>query len=60
MLTVKAQGNHFSFAANQKALGKPITDPSKTTLKTGQIGLYVEAHGSEVAFSQLYVKPIKA
>ena len=58
-LTVKAQGNHFSFNINQKALGRPITDTSKSALKSGQIGLYVENQGSEIAFSHLYVKSLK-
>ncbi len=58
-LTVKAQGNHFSFNINQKALGRPITDTSKSALKSGQIGLYVETQGSEIAFSHLYVKSLK-
>jgi serine/threonine protein kinase len=59
-LTVKAQENHFTFTINDKALGTEIADPSKSALKPGQIGLYVEAGGSEVAFSQLHVTPIKA
>jgi serine/threonine protein kinase len=59
-LMVKAQGNHFSFTINDKALGTSFVDPSKSALKLGQIGLYVEARGSEVAFSQLHVTPIKA
>jgi hypothetical protein len=59
-LMVKAQGNHFSFTINDKALGTSFADSSKSALKLGQIGLYVEARGSEVAFSQLYVTPLKA
>lgn len=59
-LMVKAQGNHFSFTINDKALGTSFADSSKSALKLGQIGLYVETRGSEVAFSQLYVTPIKA
>jgi tRNA A-37 threonylcarbamoyl transferase component Bud32 len=58
-LAVKAQGNHFSFNINQKALGQPVTDTSKSALKLGQIGLYVETQGSEIAFSHLYVKSLK-
>jgi len=58
-LTVKAQANHFSFIINQKALGRPITDSAKSALKLGQIGLYVETQGSEIAFSHLYVKSLK-
>jgi serine/threonine protein kinase len=59
-LMVKAQGNHFSFTINDKAPGMSFVDPSKSALKLGQIGLYVEARGSEVAFSQLHVTPLKA
>jgi hypothetical protein len=58
-LSVKAQGNHFSFTINNKALGQVVTDTSKSALTVGQIGLYVETQGSEVAFSHLYVKPLK-
>jgi len=57
-LTVKAQGDHFSFIINQKALGRTVTDSSKSALKLGQIGLYVETQGSEIAFSHLYVKSL--
>jgi hypothetical protein len=57
-LTVKAQGDHFSFTINQKALGQTVTDSSKSALKLGQIGLYVETQGSEIAFSHLYVKSL--
>ncbi len=59
-LTVKAQGNHFTFTINDKALGAAVADSAKSALKLGQIGLYVEERDSEVAFSQLYVKPLKA
>jgi serine/threonine protein kinase len=58
-LIVKAQGNHFSFTINNKGLGQMVTDTSKSAWKLGQIGLYVETQGSEVAFSHLYVKPLK-
>lgn len=60
VLTVEARGNHFSFMINRKSLGKSITDPYKSPLTSGQIGLYVESKGSEVAFSHLFVKPYRA
>ena len=55
-VTIEAKGNTFSFLINGKPVGTTITDSSKHALSTGEIGLYVEEQGTEVAFSHLYVK----
>jgi len=57
-LSIQVRGNSFLFTVNNTPVGKTITD-SKQPLLTGQIGLYVEDKGSEVAFSHLYVDPLK-
>ncbi|GHO45322.1 serine/threonine protein kinase [Ktedonospora formicarum] len=57
-LRIDAQGNSFSIAINGHSLGDPIKDQSSdaaTAPKSGQIGLYVEEQGMEVAFSHLQV-----
>ena len=58
IISVQAVGNTFSFSINHKSLGNAVTDPSKHPLAAGELGLYVEAN-SEVAFSHLYISPIK-
>jgi serine/threonine protein kinase len=54
-VTIKAHGNQFKFYINGNQVGGTISDPSKSPLKSGQVGLYVEDKGVEVAFSQLYI-----
>ncbi|MHB8599276.1 MAG: protein kinase domain-containing protein [Ktedonobacteraceae bacterium] len=55
-VTIQAHDNTFSFLVNDKPVGSPITDTSNHALTSGEIGLYVEEQGTEVAFSHLYVK----
>jgi serine/threonine protein kinase len=57
-IEVDAVGNTFSFTINHKQVGFPTTDPSKHALTAGEVGLYVEEN-SEVAFSHLYITPLK-
>jgi serine/threonine protein kinase len=54
-ITIKAHGNRFNFYINGNQVGGTVSDPSKSPLKNGQVGLYVEDKGVEVAFSQLYI-----
>lgn len=56
IVTIQAHDNTFSFLVNNKPVGSPTTDTSKHALTSGEIGLYVEEQGTEVAFSHLYVK----
>jgi serine/threonine protein kinase len=57
-ITINAIDNTFTFSINEKPVdGKPATDPTKSLLQSGLIGLYVEEQGSEVAFSHLYIVP---
>ncbi len=59
-ITISASGNSFVFYINGKRVAhKPAIDHTKSPLKSGQIGLYVEEQGSEVAFSHLYIVPRK-
>ncbi len=58
-ITVDARGNTFTFFINEKAVSKPVTDPS-SPLTTGRVGLYVEDQNAEVAFSHLYIDPSEA
>jgi serine/threonine protein kinase len=58
-LSIQAQGNSFLFTVNNVPVGKAIIDSKQPPLQTGQIGLYVEDKGSEVAFSHLYVDTLK-
>ncbi len=55
-VTIIAKGNTLSFLINGKSVGPPITDASRHALTSGEIGLYVEEQGTEVAFSHVYVK----
>jgi eukaryotic-like serine/threonine-protein kinase len=51
-ITVEAHDGEFTFQVN----GKPIPQSaSDSALFRGQIGLFVENQGTEVAFSQLYI-----
>ncbi|QBD81907.1 DUF1080 domain-containing protein [Ktedonosporobacter rubrisoli] len=54
-LVVNVQGNNFIFYVNGKQVGQ-ATDKSATPFTRGQVGLYVEDEGAEVAFSRFYVK----
>ena len=54
-LSIDAKGNTFTFSINNHLVSKPVTDPTRSPLQTGQIGLYVEDRGAEVAFSHLYI-----
>lgn len=56
-ITIVARGNTFTFSINGKPLGDAFTDPSKSPLISGQIGLYVEDQNAEVAFSDLQIDP---
>ena len=58
-LTVEARGNTFTFIVNGKAVDAPIADANALPLQSGQVGLYVENRGTEVAFSRLYIDPLK-
>ncbi|MEO8972757.1 MAG: protein kinase [Ktedonobacteraceae bacterium] len=55
-VTIQAKDNSFSFLINGKSVGSSIKDTSHHALTSGEIGLYVEEQGTEVAFSHLYVK----
>lgn len=54
-ISVEANEDTFVFQINGKAVGSPVKDASKMPLTAGQIGLYVEDEGMEVAFSHLYI-----
>ena len=54
-ITIDARGNTFTFWVNGTLVAQPTSDPSKTPLVTGLVGLCVEDQGTEVAFSQLYI-----
>jgi hypothetical protein len=61
-VTIAAQKNTFTFQINGKQVGTPVTVPSKFLTKflmtVGQVGLYVEDQGTEVAFSHLYINAL--
>lgn len=59
VVEVEARGNTFTFSVNDRPVGPPVTDTSKEALVTGQVGLYVEYQGAEVAFSHLLIESIK-
>jgi serine/threonine protein kinase len=54
-VTIEAQKNTFTFQINGKQIGASIKVPSKFLMTVGQVGLYVEDQGTEVAFSHLYI-----
>ncbi len=59
-ITISASGNSFVFSINGKRVARhPTIDHTRSPLLSGQIGLYVEEQGSEVAFSHLYIVPRK-
>jgi serine/threonine protein kinase len=55
IISVEAQGNAFHFQVNGKSIGLPVSDTSSSAFTSGEIGLYVEEQGTEVAFSHLYM-----
>ncbi len=59
IISIEAKGNTFTFSINKIAVGTPVTDPSKSALTSGEIGLYVEERRAEVAFSYLYTSPLQ-
>ncbi len=58
-LTIEARANVFAFTLNGKKVVTSITDPSNQPLTSGLVGLYVESQDVEIAFSQLYIDPLK-
>jgi serine/threonine protein kinase len=58
-VTVDALGNTFHFAINGKSVGKAFHDTTTSPLTSGEVGLYVEDEGAEVAFSHFSVNPTK-
>src|SRR5438552_5330670 len=56
ILTINASGNTFTFSLNNQHVGKPVTDPDRSPLPSGLVGLYVEDRGAEVAFSHLNIQ----
>lgn len=62
-ITVEAQKNTFTFQINGKQVGAPVIVPAKYLMAAGlmtagQVGLYVEDQGAEVAFSHLYINSL--
>ena len=58
IVTISANDNSFTFMINGKRVShKPAIDHTKYPLQSGQVGLYVEEQGCEVAFSHLYIVP---
>lgn len=57
-ITIEANGNTFIFSVNGKTVGAPVKDASSALLSTGQVGLYVENQGVEIAFSHLYIETL--
>ena len=54
-VTINASSNTFTFSINHKIVRNAVIDPMRSPLPAGQIGLYVEDQGAEVAFSHLYI-----
>jgi eukaryotic-like serine/threonine-protein kinase len=55
VITVVANGNSFEFYVNNKRVGKQVIDHTGDASLSGEIGLGVEEHNTEVAFSHLYI-----
>lgn len=55
IISVEARRNTFRFWINGKPVGLPVSDTSSSAFTAGEIGLYVEEQGTEVAFSRLYM-----
>lgn len=51
VVEIDAQGNTFTFRMNDQAIGRASADPTAMPLAVGQVGLYVEDKGVEVACS---------
>ncbi|MDQ2904477.1 MAG: serine/threonine protein kinase [Chloroflexota bacterium] len=58
-VSVRASGALFNFFINGQHVGTPVTDSSRAALSSGDIGLYVEEQGTEVAFSHLRISASK-
>jgi serine/threonine protein kinase len=54
-VTITASSNTFTFSINHKIVRNAVTDPMRSPLPAGLIGLYVEDQGAEIAFSHLYI-----
>ncbi len=54
-ITIEAHNSTFTFLINNQPVSKPIVDTSASVLTSGEVGLYVEEQGDEVAFSHLYI-----
>jgi serine/threonine protein kinase len=54
-ITIEATNSMFHFLVDNNPIGAAITDPSTTAPLSGEIGLYVEEEGTEIAFSHLYI-----
>jgi|GEM_PF-549342 len=54
-ISIDAKGNTFRFWINGQPVGLSVSDASSSALSAGEVGLYVEEQGTEVAFSHLYI-----
>ncbi len=57
-IRVKAINSMFHFYVDNNAVGPVLVDSSRSALLSGEIGLYVEEEGTDVAFSHLYINQI--
>ena len=58
-ITIVAKGNTFSFWINNIPVSKSLTDTySNTSQPAGEVGFSVEEQGTEVAFSDLFIKSL--
>jgi serine/threonine protein kinase len=57
-ITIQATRSTFHFLVDNNAIGSAITDTSAAALLSGEIGLYVEEEGTEIAFSHLYINSL--
>jgi serine/threonine protein kinase len=58
-ISVKATNSMFHFFVDNNAIGSVFIDSSTSALLSGEIGLYVEEEGTEVAFSHLYINTLE-
>ncbi|HZS77953.1 MAG TPA: serine/threonine-protein kinase [Ktedonobacteraceae bacterium] len=58
IITITIQKNIFSFQVNGVSVGQPYIDRTTHAFSSGEIGLYVEETDTEVAFSDLQIKPV--
>jgi serine/threonine protein kinase len=56
-ITIQATHSTFHFLVDNNPIGPTFTDSSSSALTSGEIGLYVEEEGTEIAFSHLYINP---